>query len=336
MSAKNTPLSRRTLLATLGALPAAGLLAGCSADETANLSATSATRSVTDASGASVQVPANPSKVVVLHYAGTQAMMDLGLNPIGTGPAGQHGDDGEPYVPPELWARLKDVPIVVDQGTPQIETIAAMEPDLILAPNITKPEMATQLQALAPVFQFTLRGGRRKDWQGRVEEVADALNQTDRFEQLRTEFATELEINAKEYAEQTKGLVTAVIASYEDGTFYAWGQDNMQGTILTPLGLSWSPAENAAVAGEKEPERQLSMENLLPTIGDADLIFYDTNIHDEAGSGLPRVQASPMYQQLPAVQKGNAFPFGKNTVAGFSDARFSMNKVLEGIDTYRP
>ncbi|RBP65074.1 hypothetical protein DFO66_105180 [Brevibacterium sanguinis] len=39
--------------------------------------------------------------------------------------------------------------------------------------------MISQLEELAPVYQFTLRGDDRANWNQRVEEIADAVNRTE-------------------------------------------------------------------------------------------------------------------------------------------------------------
>lgn len=338
-----TTLNRRHLFGSAAAVAVVGL-AACSSETSGGASdggggsdggSDGTTRTLTDATGTTVEVPVQPSKVVSLHYAGSQAMIDLGLTPIGTGPAGQGGGgDEESYVPADIWKKLKDVPIVLQQQEPKIEEIAALGPDLILAPNIVEDDVLAQLRRVAPVFQFTLRGGKRADWQQRVREVADALNRETQLEELTTAWEGELGAAAANYADVTAGLVVGVIASYEEGNFYAWGEDNMQGTILMPLGITWSPMENAAVAAEKEPEATISNERLLEVVGDAQVLFYDTNLKDEPSATMVAVQQTSLYQQLPAVLAGHAYPFGKNTIAGFSDARAVLLKVSAGLDAY--
>ncbi len=335
-------LARRTLLGGLTVVCLVGA-AGCGSSSseasggspTAQASQGGDTRTVTDAKGTQVQVPANPSRVVVTHYAGTQAALDLGLKPVGSGPAGQAGDDGEDYVPAHLWSQLKDVPVITRGPEVDVEAVAAQEPDLILATNVTEDDVLAQLRKIAPVYQFTLRGGERKDWQSRVGEVADALNRTPQFDKLRTDWDGELKAAATKYADVTKGVTTSVIGAYEQGNFYAWGQGNMQGTILLPLGFTWSKATNAAVAGEKEPEATLSNEKILTTVQDADMLFIDTNVKDAPNSFMQALQKTSLYQQVPAVKKKHVYPFGKNTIAGFSDARFSLGQITKALDDYK-
>lgn len=337
------PLGRRSLLTGLGLLPL-GALAACSDGGTEEASdaggsdagGASGTRTVTDASGTEVEIPARAEKVVVLHYAATQAAMDLGLTPIGTGPAGQGGGgDEEEWVPAELWAELKDVPVVVSQQEPQIEKIAELEPDLILAPNTTGDDVRQQLQQIAPVYAFLLRGGQRKDWEGRVKGVSEALGREDEYTALAADWKQELDDAATAYADVAQGLVVGVVASYEEGNMYAWGEGNMQGTLLLPLGVTWSAQENAAVEGEKEPEKTVSNERVLDVVGDAQLVFYDSTLSGSTTAFTTALRESPLYRQLPAVAAGHEYPFGKNTIAGYSDARASLAKITAAFDAYR-
>ncbi|GAA1489662.1 ABC transporter substrate-binding protein [Brachybacterium sacelli] len=336
--APSSVLDRRSLLAGAGLL---GLttLSACGAGEAGTLTSgsddDSDLRTVTDAMGREVELPLQPRAVVSLHYAGTQAMMDLGVIPVGTGAAGQSGEDGLEYVPENLWTDLQEVPVVVPGGEVDIEAVAGLEPDLVLAHNVLEDDVLSQLEQIAPVFGFTLRGGDRADWQQRVHEVAEALGLGQEFTDLKSAWEDELATTAEEYADVTDGLVVGVIGAYETGNFYAWGEENMPGTLLTPLGLTWSAQENQAVAGQGEPEATISSERILEVVGDADLLFYDSNLLGEPNSFMVELQESSLYQQLEAVKAGRVHAFGKNTIAGFSDARFSLEQIRGALEDFR-
>jgi len=252
-------------------------------------------------------------------------MYDLGLMPIG------QGDVNEAIVPEDVWAELSNVPVVTDLGEPQLEDIALLEPDLILAPNTTEDDVLEHLRSNAPVYVFTLRGGDRANWQQRTVEIADAINKTDGLDELQSAFEARQAEIATTYADQIADTKVAVVGSFEENNMYVWGEANMTGTILLPLGFTWSEQANAIVATEDEAEVTVSFEKIGAAIGDADLIFYDTDLRGGLSAFTTALTETPLFQELAAVQAGNAFPGGKNTIAGYSDANYLLDMVEEAL-----
>jgi len=312
--------SRLSLVAGLAAVTLA--VAACGSEGSEAGADTAETRTVTDATGAEVEVPAEPERVATLHYAATQPVMDLGVTPVG------QGVFEEGIVPADWQAELEDVPVVTDDATqPVLEDVAEVEPDLILAPNVVEEEILDQLKDIAPVYVFTLRGGDRANWAQRTEEIADALGVPEKAEALAADFEERQSQIAETYADVIEGTTVGVIGAYEENNFYAWGEDNMQGTILTPLGFTWSAQENAVVEGEEEPEATVSFEKIGSTVGDADVLFLDSDLRGEVNPFMASLQKTKLYQSLPAVKAGHAFLIGKNTVAGYTDANYTLDQV---------
>ncbi|MFD1859601.1 ABC transporter substrate-binding protein [Aeromicrobium camelliae] len=319
---------RTTLLTGAAALALALSGCGSSSDDASEDGGSSGeTRDVVDATGAEVTVPADPQRIVTLHYAATQPILDLGL-------ADQLVGQGvfEPgIIPEDLADTVEDIPVVAENVEPKLEEIAALEPDLILVPNVLEEEVTDQLAAVAPVYTFTLRGGDRANWGQRTEEVADATNTSDRVDELEAEFEERQQSIAEEYADVIEGKTVAVLGAYEENNFYAWGESNMMGTLLMPLGFTWSEQENAIVEGQPEPEATVSNEKLTSAVGDADLLFLDSNLRAEPNAFMTALQETALYQDLPAVQAGHAWFAGKNTVAGYTDAHYTLDRVEEAL-----
>lgn len=329
-------LRRGRVAATAAAAALALLLSACGSSDSSDSDDTgsaggsgeSATRTVTDSTGTEVEVPSSPERVATLHYAATQPVLDLGMTPVG------QGVFEEGIIPEDLVETVGEIPIITNDATePELEKVAGVEPDLILVPNVVEEEVLGQLKEIAPVYVFTLRGGDRANWAQRTEEIADALNRSDEAEQLAAEFEQRQQEIADTYADVIEGKTVAVIGAYEENNFYAWGEDNMTGTLLMPLGFTWSEQENAVVANEDEPEAFVSFEKIGSTVGDADLLFLDSDLRGEINSFMESLQQTKLYQQLPAVQAGHDFVMGKNTVAGYTDAHYSLDRVEDALKT---
>jgi iron complex transport system substrate-binding protein len=253
------------------------------------------------------------------------------VTPVGTADIGPGGTNN---VAPNLVEAYEGMTIVTNQQEVDIEKLAELEPDLILATNVTEEDVLAQVKEIAPVYQFTLRGGKRKDWQNRVTEVADALNRAAEFDEVKVAWEKEIEDAATQYADVTDGVVVGVISSFTENNVYAWGEENMTGTFLMPLGFTWSEQENASVEGEEEAEKDMSQELIGDVVGDADILFYDSDLHETPSAYTEALRDSSLYQELPAVQAGHDYPIGKVTIAGFSDARVGLGLVTKALDDF--
>ncbi|MBE3000809.1 ABC transporter substrate-binding protein [Nocardiopsis sp. HNM0947] len=312
-----------------GAAVLALLAAGCGSSDADGAQEQGEVRTVTDATGSEVEVPETPERIVTLHYAATQPVLDLGFTPVG------QGQFEEGIIPEDQAAEVEEIPVVADGVEPRLEEIAELEPDLVLAPNVLEEEVHEQLAAVAPVYTFTLRGDDREHWPQRTEEVADALGVPEQPEELAAELETRQEEIAEEYADEIEGRTVTVLSSYEENSVYVWGENNMTGSLLLPLGFTWSEQANAAVEDEDEAEATLSGESLASAADDADLVFYDTNLRAEPNAFMEDLQGTALYQDLPAVQDGHAYPAGKSTVAGYTDAHYTLDLVEEALEDLR-
>lgn len=333
---------KRITTAVIAGVASLGLLVGCSGGDNGNAEASgeTETRTVTDSTGADIEVPAEPKNVATLHYAATETLIDLDLLPVG------QGNYQESAVPEEWVDQLSDIPVVA-QEEPDLEQLAEVAPDLILAPNIYEPDMIEQLEEIAPVYQFTLRGGERANWAQRVQEVADAVNQTAELEKLDADFEAEQKKIAEEYGDVTEGTNVGVVSSYEDNTAYLWGSENMVGTLFTPLGFDWSADEDASIkkyataeqggnkSGITEPEAQISMELLDKSLADADIIFVTSDMRGNYDALTKKMVDSAVFKNLPAAKAGHVYPGGKATIAGYADAKYDTEMAEKAIQEYQ-
>src|SRR5699024_5928250 len=184
-------------------------------------------------------------------------------------------------------------------------------------------EMIEQLEEIAPVYQFTLRGGERGDWKQRVGEVADAVNKADELDELDDEFEARQKELADQYSDVTEGTTIGVASSFEENSAYLWGSENMLGTILTPLGFDWSADEDAMVekygnadqegnkSGKAEPEAQISLEVLDKSLSDADVIFVDSDLRGDYDKLTEALLDSAVFRALPPVPASHVWPTGR-------------------------
>lgn len=331
--------SRKLMLVSLltaGALIVTGCSSGAANDSTSSENTNSTetadnseatvegeTRTVTDSEGNDVEVPAEPQRIVTLHFAATEALVDLGLTPVGQGSF----NDG--LLPPEKAADIKDVPTVNTEDGLQLEAIAALKPDLILVPNMIEPSDVEQLREIAPSYIYTHSGEERANWSGRVAQIADATNQSAKIDELETAMEKRQEEIAETYSAQLADRRFAVLNSYSEQEVALNSDTSMLGSILGPAGVQWSQQQNDIVGDEDGGELTVSLEQLNEAVGDADVILYGTDLNQKPTEYYETMSKSDMFQNLDAVKDGEVYPIGKMTVAGYTDAMASLDMLEE-------
>ncbi|MGQ5228805.1 ABC transporter substrate-binding protein [Streptomyces sp. yara] len=204
---------RRLLRTAPLAAAAALLLAACgttepAADEAPKASAEPIT--LTDASGAEVELDGPAKKVVGTEWNVVEHLLSLGVEPVGVA-------DVKGY---KTWDSA--VPLTNDakdigtRGEPSTDTIAALNPDLIVATTDLQPNAVKQLRKIAPVLE--VKSADASDPVGQMLEnldlIAKATGTTEQAATLKKDFDAKLAEGAK--ALEDAGLKGAEIA-FSDG-----------------------------------------------------------------------------------------------------------------------
>lgn len=160
---------------------AALFLVGCGNEEAGSTNADSdenAAREVTHAMG-TTKVEGTPKRIVTLYQGANDAIVAFGITPVGAVNAWLPED-------PKIYDYLKDdlegVTLVGDETQPNLEEIAKLKPDLIIASKLRHEEVYEQLTEIAPtiahetVFMY-------KDT---VKLMGEALNQEEKANEILT------------------------------------------------------------------------------------------------------------------------------------------------------
>ncbi len=213
-------------ISVVGLIAAATLLAACGTTEPAQENTTPAEESeateagpitVTDGRGEEVTLEDGPAQeVVALEWAQVDMAVSLGVQPVGVA-------DPQGY---ESWAGTA-VPLegeVTDVGIrrePSIDTIAGLEPDLIIGVVGSIPDDAMdQMERIAPIV--LLQGANAEDPLGAMEEnfrlVAELLGKEAEADTVVEDFQTTLEDNAAAITDAGVAGTPVVLASpYAEG-----------------------------------------------------------------------------------------------------------------------
>lgn len=172
------------------------------------------------------EVPADPQTVVVLDSSFLDSAIALGVTPAGA----TEGSTGI-GLPAYLADRTADVAIVGETNTPNLEAVAALEPDVILGAKVRHEDLYDSLSAIAPtVFSESSGTG----WTDQVCLTGAALGQVDGAEALLAAFSA----RATEVGEAVGAPgSTAVIVRFLAGQTRLYGPGTFSGSILTAVGF---------------------------------------------------------------------------------------------------
>ncbi|QAY71275.1 ABC transporter substrate-binding protein [Xylanimonas protaetiae] len=252
--------SRRVAAALVAVV---ALLTACSPAPGASSSAP--TRTVTDARGREVDIPVAPARVVTLSEPTTDAAFAIGVVPVGATAARGQAARLAGYLP----AEAADVTVVGSLGSPQLEQLVALGPDLILTDGtaVNDDVLLGKLQAIAPTLWVGEAGN--TDWQAGLRAVGDALGKADAATAFVTSYDAEAARVRDGLGANAGARVSIVRWGLSTGAFLP--QSTFPAKILADLGLTRPAGQDVAGNGHSE---QVSAENV--GVLDGDWMFFCT------------------------------------------------------------
>ncbi len=248
---------------------------------------------LTDDAGRSVEIAADPQRIVSLAPSNTEIVCALGACPRLVGVT-----DYDNY-PPEV----ADVPDVVIQAQVDVEKVTAADPDLVLAAGNEFTPTATIEQLMDLGFPvLTLYAENLNGVYDDVELLGHALG----VDLVATQLVAEMQSRAAGVRETVAGAVrprTLYEVSVFEGVVYTAGEGSFLASLIDDAGGEpiTGDAQTFAIALEEivaaDPE--------LILLGDA---TYDASITPET------VAQRPGWQDLSAVREGRVVPVTDDVV----------------------
>lgn len=284
-------------------------------------SAPAIARDVTDSMG-TVTVPDAPKRIVVLTNEGTEALLALGVTPVGAA----NSWNGDPW-----WDHISDAmdgaEPVGKESAVNLELIAALEPDLILANKQRHEEIYPQLTAIAPtVVSKELRG----DWKINFRLYAEALGKEQEADAAIADYDASVADLREKLGDHLNEEVSVI--RFVPGQIRIYQLDSFSGVLLKDIGFHRPANQNVeefAIRTGKES---------IPDM-DGDRIFYFTyDTGDGKGTSLEEeVLADPLWQSLSAVKAGKVHQVSDaiwNTAGGILAAKLMLQDIagIYGLD----
>ncbi len=273
-------------------------------------------REITHSMGVT-EVPDHPQRIVVLTNEGTEALLALGITPVGA----VRSWLGNPWYD-HIATQMADVTVLGEESAVNLELLATLEPDLIIGTKIRHEKIYEQLSAIAPtVISERLRG----DWKINMALYAEAAGKAD---EGRAAFAAyDARVAAISAALGDAKAEKISLVRFMAGRTRIYLKDTFAGVVLEQLGFA-RPAnqDRMEFADEVTKER-------IPEF-EGDRLFYFTYETGDgaASSAAEEWTADPLWQNLAVVKAGKAQPVSDaiwNTAGGI----IAANVMLDEIET---
>ena len=266
------------------------------------------------------EIPTNPPRVIVLGYTTIEAVLAHGVQPIGA-------PDG---VVSSLSHLSLDNEITADVGSPaqpNLETIVALRPDLILTSKYRLANGYEQLAQIAPTVVLDIDGDHQ--WRELTRLCGEALGKQAETQTLATAYETKLQ-TVKDKISQTGKQPQVSIVSILPGMIRAAGTETFAGSVLADAGIARSPSQSQA-----QGPQNISLESL--DLLDGDVIFLmklqgDTNMAKQSQTEIERVKSQPLWSQLQAVKTNQVYEVSSHWMIG---SYLSADLILDDLLTYK-
>lgn len=263
-----------------------------------------------------VTLEKTPERVVILTNEGTEALLALGVKPVGA----VQSWTGDPWYD-HIADDMEGVEVVGVESQVNVEAVAALKPDLIIGNKMRQEDIYDQLKAIAPtVFADTLRG----NWKENFELYAKAVNKEDEGKKVTADYDNRIENIREKLGDDLQKEVSMV--RFMAGDVRIYHKDSFSGVILDQIGFARPESQDVDDFAEKNvtKERIHAM--------DGDILFYFT--YEEGNGEATQLEKEwiedPLFQNLEVAKNGEVHKVDDaiwNTAGGVIAANLMLDDI---------
>lgn len=242
-----------------------------------------------------------PERVVTLGQGSAETAIALGTVPVGI-ETYEWGADSTGYLPWVYEAVTKAGGTLPKQFTGgeelDIEAIAALDPDVILAPwsGVTQKQYDL-LKDIAPTVAYPEKAW-STNWDQQIDIVSKALGQPDKAAELTGKIKQQL-ADAAASRPGYKNVTFSYIYNTGPGTLGVFKPDEQRVSVVSSLGLKIDPVVDTFPETEGTDSAIIGLEN-ADKLSASDIVF--TFYTDD--KSRKEIEAQPLYASIPAVKHG--------------------------------
>jgi iron complex transport system substrate-binding protein len=272
----------------------------------------------------STTIKSTPKRVVILTNEGTEALLAMGVKPVGAVQSWL----GDPWYE-HISKDMDGVEVVGTESEVNVEKIATLKPDLIIGNKMRQEAVYNQLSSIAPtVFAETLRG----DWKDNFKLYAKAVNLKEKGNSVLADYDKHVaDVKAKLGDKVNKEVSVVRFMAGKSRIYYT---DSFSGVIFNELGFKRA-AQQADLFTPQNKLGNLAVEvgkEVIPKM-DGDYLFYFTYAPNGDQTALNTAKEwtnDPLWKNLNAVKSGNAFEVSDaiwNTAGGVLAANLMLDDL---------
>lgn len=281
---------------------------------------TEAPRVVKHAMG-EITLTGTPQRVVILTNEGTEALLALGVKPIGA-VSSWVGDPWYDFIKDEM----QDVTVVGDELQPNLELIAGLKPDLIVGNKARQEKIYEQLSQIAPtVFSEDLGG----DWKTNFKLYSEAVGKQAEGEQALAAYDQRIaDIKAKL---GDKAATKVSVARFSASQVRIYQKLSFSGAILSDLGFA-RPASQ-----DKDSSIEVMSKETIPSM-DGDVLFYFvTRVagKSDADNVVKEWMDDPLFKNLNVAKTNKVVEVDEaiwNSSGGIEAANLLLDELVQYFD----
>lgn len=234
------------------------------------------------------EVPAKPQRIVALDNSLVEAVVLL-ERPLVGGISSYRDLTG---FPPYLGEAVAETEEVGPLETPDLEAVAALEPDLIVSATVRHDALYDELSAIAPTVFVETTG---PIWRENITFLGEVLGEQDKAAQVLDDYRTRAQALGEAINDKA-GNPTVSVVRFLDGPTRLYQKSSFSGHILADMGLARPASQDVEDFAAEIGEEQIRQ-------ADADHIFVTSYSGGEASK--ERFVRNPLWGQLEGVQAGN-------------------------------
>jgi iron complex transport system substrate-binding protein len=281
-------LSRFTALLAVAALALTACGGASSEEDSAAASSEGFPRTVEHAMG-KTEIPAKPKRVVALDASFVDATLILDTPVVGYTDYRSINGRLPDYLGDDRTTYGSEAQAVGTLAEPNLEKIAALNPDLIITAKVRHEKLYDQLSKIAPTIMSETTG---PTWKDNIRLEAKALGEEAKAEQELSSYEKAAKtvgdaINAK------AGNPTISIVRFVDGPTRLYQKASFSGIVLTDAGLARPKSQDV-----EDFALEISPERIKDADGDA---IFVTEFADEKGVSAKtaaQFKANPLWKPL--------------------------------------
>ncbi|MEX1213572.1 ABC transporter substrate-binding protein [Saccharospirillum sp.] len=264
-------------------------------------------------------IPVNPQRIVTLQdQNGLLPLMELGVRPIAS--AGHINGNGEQVYRRMQGYNTTGIQFIGTYGNPDIEAVAAQQPDLIIA-SPWPAEAYEMYSKIAPTIVIDMFSN---DLEVALYQFSDAVNRTERAQSLQAELNQKVAELRATLGDRLDSTTLSIIApEYQGDGFYAVEPTQAFGAIRRALDPVMSAPEQTWAIDRNAKS--------IESLGEhtADVMFLITYDADQSGNStsFDDFISRPLVRTLPVYQAGQFYPLNGGDMVGSA-----WGKIMNGLD----